>query len=128
MTKVAWVTDRSVMASLLVFGWLFGQLGEEVAEPIQGGFPASAAFGNPPLGGPEPGGFDVEGAYAADFFGAHEAAGLQDVEMLHDRRHRHRERLGELANRGGRAAQALDHAHARGISQGVEEAVERCLL
>ena len=103
-------------------------LGEVFAEPIKAAFPGGAPLGDPVFGGPERGSFDMAGTHAADFFGAHQAAGFEDFEVLHDRRQGHVERLSELADRSGSAAQPLDHDQSGGIRQRLEDATERCSL
>jgi STAS domain len=106
-------------------GWLVGVLGEILAEPVEAALPARPPFGDPTLSGPQRRRLDVTGAHPPDLFGPDESARLQNMEMLDDPGKRHGERFGELADRGGSAAQPLHHDPAGGIRQRLEHAVER---
>lgn len=50
---------------------------------------------------------------------------LKHLEMLHKRGQRHVKGFGQVADRGGPVPEALDHAAARWIRQGVKGHVER---
>ena len=63
---------------------------------------------------------------AAALFPGDQPRILEDVEVLHDRRQRHGERLGEIADTDGVAvAQARQQRPPRRIGEGGERAVER---
>ena len=64
-------------------------------------------------------------ADAADLLGADQAALLQHVDVLDDGRQRHRERLGELADRGRALAQPGDDRAPARVGEGTEGPVER---
>jgi hypothetical protein len=105
-------------------GWFFGVFGEKVGQAIEAALPADTSFDDPSFGGREHRWVDATGAYAADFVGAHQAAGFKDVQVLHDGREGHVQGLGELAHGSRCAAQAFDHGQAGGIGQGLEEPIE----
>jgi hypothetical protein len=98
--------------------------GEIVAKPIEAAFPARAARGDPLPGPAQRYRLDVAGAHPPDLPRSHQAACLQDLEVLHDRGKGHVERLGEFANRRRAAAKAFDDVAAGGIRQGVEQQIE----
>src|SRR5262249_59703666 len=65
------------------------------------------------------------GAPAAALLGADQAALLEHLQVLDDRRQRDRERPGQLANRGRSSAEPLDDAAAGGGGQRGGDAGER---
>ena len=70
------------------------------------------------------GGFDAAGADAADFFGAHEVALFEDLEMLADGGEGDAEGLSQSRDGDGPPAQQVEDGAARGIAEGVKEAID----
>src|SRR3954465_7168219 len=62
-------------------------------------------------------------ANPTDLLAVHEAAALQDVQVLHDGRQRNAEGRRELAHGRGAAGQPLDHRTALAVGEGLEDAV-----
>ena len=79
---------------------------------------------DPVFGGCQPSRVQTTGAHPPGLFRTDQPALFQHLQMLQHRRQRHRQRPGEIADRGRAAAQPLhDRAPAR-IGQCVEHAVE----
>ena len=67
---------------------------------------------------------DRAGAHAAVLARPDQAAVLEEMDVLHEGRQRHVERLRQFADARGPLAQPPQHRPARGIGQGLEDAVE----
>src|SRR5438309_635289 len=97
---------------------------QDVAELIQTALPNRAAFGDPISRDRESRGFDAAGANAPGLLGPDQAAVLQHLEMLHHRRERDLERLGE-ARYGDRApAELLENGAPGGVAEGMKDHVD----
>jgi hypothetical protein len=105
-----------------------GVRGEEVAEPVETAFPQGPPLVDPVLGRAQRGRLDRAGAHPPDLLRADEAAGLEHLDVLDHRRERHLERLRELAHRRRPTRQAVDHRAAAGVSERVEDLVERRMV
>ena len=105
--------------------WLW-VLSENLAEPIEATLPERSPLGDPLLGRAQGRRRDGEGAYTPELFGVDEAAGLEHLKVLDDSGERHRQRSGELTDRGRTAAQAVDEGAPGGIGERLEDAIE-CL-
>jgi D-aminoacyl-tRNA deacylase len=97
---------------------------EVLAEAVEALLPAGAPLGDPALGGAHGYGLDGAGAHAPLLAGSDEAAVFEHVQVLHDGGERHGERLGQLADGGGAAAEAIDHCASAGIGEGTEDKVD----
>src|ERR1017187_1012122 len=100
MVNVACVTELSVMMILLV-GIVIARasgLGQVVAEPVEASLPAGPALGDPVLGSAERGRLDAAGADPASLLRTHQPACLKHLDVLDNRRQRHRQRPGQLAD------------------------------
>ena len=86
------------------------RLGEEIPEAIEAALPFGAAVADPVLGGGESGGIDAAGADAAQFFGPHQAAFFQDLQMLHDGGQADGQGFGELGDGDGPFADLPDES------------------
>ena len=79
---------------------------------------------DPLLQAVEAGVMDAAGAHAAQFLGMHQAALLEDLEVLPNRSQGDALRLGQARDRCGRPAQAIEDRPPRRVAQGVEEPVD----
>jgi hypothetical protein len=71
---------------------------------------------------------DAAGPYPPDLLGPDEAARLEHLKVLDNRRKRHRERLGELADRCRSTAQPLHDHPSTGVRERLEREIERRTL
>ncbi len=55
-------------------------------------------------------------------------ARFENLQVLHHRRQRHGQRLGQLTHRGGAAAQPFDHPTTCRVGQGMKDLVQRSAL
>jgi len=67
-------------------------------------------------------------AHAARLARPDEPAGLEQLDVLHDRRERHRQRLRQLAHRRVATRQPVDDGAARRVGQRLEDAIEGLML
>lgn len=95
-----------------------------VAQPVEAVLPLDPPGVDPPFSLAERLRFDGAGTDPADLFRAHQACRLQDAEVLHRGRQRHRERPGQLAHRSRSTAQPFYHGSAPWVGEGVEQAVQ----
>ena len=75
-------------------------------------------------GGGEARRFDAAGAHAADLLRCDEAAFFEDMQVLNDRGQGDVERLGQLRDRDRPVTEPLHDRPARGVAEGVEDAVD----
>jgi hypothetical protein len=99
-------------------------LGKEFPEAIEAAFPKRTTIVDPALGYRKAFWFDMAGANAADFFGLHEAAGFEDLQVLNDSSECDAERFGEARDGDGAFAQFLHNGAACRIAESVEDAVD----
>ena len=99
-------------------------LRKEPPEAVESVLPQRAVLGDPTLGPFQAAGLEAARAHPTDLLGPDHAAVLQDLDVLHDGRERHGERLGEVADRDRAPAQPLDHRATRRVGQGPEGVVE----
>src|SRR5688572_1846768 len=97
---------------------------EHPLEAIETIVPGRATLAHPAIDGRERARLHAINADAPALARAHQTSLLQHLEVLHHRWQGHGQRLAELADGGGPAAQPLDHAEARWIGQGVKDAIE----
>ena len=116
----------TVSVSFLGFGLL--RFGEEIAEAVEAFLPEGAALFDPLFGYGQASGFDAAGADSADFFGVHQAAFFQDLQVLNDGGEGYVERSCEARYGNGAFAQFLDDGAARGVAECLEDAVDAGLL
>ncbi len=88
---------------------MFGAI---VAKPFEATLPARAARGDPLLGPAQRLRLDMAGVHPSDLLRSHQAARLQDLEVLHDRGKGHVERLSHSPASVSELAQPLDRAAA----------------
>jgi len=114
-------------------GWLgqcvpdllsFVRFGKKIAEAVEAALPGGFSVLNPLFHGGKSFRFNAAGAYAACFFGVHQAAFFENLQVLDDSRERNGQRLGQLRDGDGRFAEALDDGAARGVAERVEDAVD----
>src|SRR5581483_94053 len=134
MVKLSCTTLRLLMGSLcsssLVDRWLLLILafGEEGSQPVEAALPGGAALGDPALHRLQGRALDVAGAHPPLLGRTHQAARLEDLQVLQYRGHGHVQRLRQLADRGRPAAEALHHDPPRRIGQGMEDTIDWQLL
>ncbi len=87
-------------------------------------FPEAAPCAEPLLSALQGSRGEAHDSNAPDLFRPHKATGLQHMQMLQERRHRHLEGLGQFADGRRAAAQALHHGPTCRISQGTEDGPE----
>src|SRR5262249_31515731 len=83
-----------------------GLPGEIVTEAVEAALPVGAALGDPAPPPAERARLDAARAHPPNLLGADEAARLQHLQVLHNRRQRHWQRSRELAHRRRAAAEA----------------------
>jgi len=103
---------------------MVGLLGEDLPESIESPLPGGAPLTYPAFGAAQRGGFNVAGPRSADFLRTNQAARLQHLQVLNDGGQGHVERLRELSDRGGAAAQALDDQAPRRVRERLEDEIE----
>jgi len=91
---------------------------------IEAAPPESALMRHPLLGGDQRPRRQAVGAHASGLARPDEAATLQHVEMLRERRQRHPERARELGDGRGAAAQPVQHGAPRRVGERMEHTVE----
>ena len=99
-------------------------LGEVLAKALELALPARAPRADPLLDRPQRRRLDPAGPHTPDLVGADEAARLEHVKVLYHRRQRHRQRLGELADRCRSVAQPLDDRPSMRIRQRVKDPID----
>lgn len=97
-------------------------------ELIETTFPVRALLVEPGLSPPQWRRDDVIGPHAPGLAGLHEAAVLEDVEVLGEGRQRHPEWPGEFGDRCRSAAQPLENRTPRRIAQPLEDLSELRLM
>src|SRR5262245_10492969 len=107
--------------------WLL-VLREVITQPIETALPRRAAPGDPFFGRAQRARLDAAGAHPAGLFRLDQAAVLQDLQVLHHRRQRHVERLGQFADRGRSAAQAFHNYPPGRVGQRLKYAIERAQM
>src|SRR5919204_2358573 len=95
-----------------------------IPEPIEAPLPALAPLRDPALGRAQCVGLDRHCANSADLLAAHEAALLENVQVLEHGRERDREWGGEVTDRCRPALEPLHHPPSARVGEGVEDAVE----
>lgn len=99
-------------------------LGEELAQAVEAALPLRPMLSDPPLRTLQPPRLEAAGADPTDLLGPDDTAVLEDLDVLHDGRERHREGGSELADRNWSAAQLLNHRSASGVSQRPEGVIQ----
>ena len=107
----------SWLAAFIVFG-------EEFAEAIELSFPGDAVIANPLLESAKACSFDAAGANAAELFSVHERGLFENLQVLGNGGERDAERFSKTRNGCRAADEAVEDRTARGISEGVEEAID----
>jgi hypothetical protein len=110
-----------VLFPLLLWLWVGG---EYVTEAIQAPLPECPALPNPLVRYAQAVGVEVAGADPAGFRGVYEAAPLEHLQVLHDRRKRQVERSGEIGGRARRQAEPLDDGASCRIPEGLEYLID----
>src|SRR5262245_43977062 len=112
---------RVSLAMLLLLAF---QSGDVRLHAIKATLPKRALLNQPTFSQAEGRGLHLASSHPASFLAANEAALLQHLKMLQQRRHRQRERLGELAHRGRAAAQSAHNRPPGRIREGMKDAIE----
>lgn len=97
-------------------------------QPIEAALPIGTPPGDPIFGLLQSRRLDAIGAHAPCLFGPDEAACLQHLEVLNNRRQRDGQRLRELADRCWSEAETLHHHPPGRDRQGLEEEIKWSLL
>ena len=121
--------DREVEFGIARLGHLACLLlagcGDELLEPVGARLPRGRAGRTASVSTAANGRFSMRaGAHAALLARADQAALLEQMDVLHEGRQRHVERLRQFADARRPLAQPPQHGPARGIGQGLEDAVE----
>src|SRR5580704_8599504 len=123
--KFTSVASAVRMVSFAMLASFVGQrfyVGLQAVEPL---LPDHALAADPVLDGRERDRLQMTGAHTADLFGPDQPARFQNLKMLQDRRQRHGQRLGQLADGGGATAEPLHDGPPGRVRQGMKHTVER---
>ena len=101
---------------------------EDLAEAVVASLPGSLTSSDPLVEGIESRHIQVTDATTAALFTCHEAGAFENLEVLHDRRQGHWQRLSELLDRLWPLPQSLDDLPSRGIGECLENRVYIRLL
>ncbi len=97
---------------------------QEPFESLEALLPEVGALGKPPLGNFEALRLQPAVPDAAALFGSHDPAALEDGEVFHHRRHRHRERLSEFADGSLALRELFRDLTPHGVGEGSEDLIK----
>ena len=132
--EVATEADDSPLAPRLqgaiveLCAFLRSLIAEESAEPVQAAFRGQPLLANPVPGAVQGPRDELVGADPAGLGRGDDPGRLQDPQVLDDSRERHRERLGQFADRRRTTGQPLDHGAPAGVPERMEDLVKPRIL